>query len=93
MKTSVHVCAFKKTPLNWSHLGTLGKIFLTKKTVSQGVSFSPLCQVHFVLLLDHFILLRLKARKGREGSSCRLRVYPGLSAVLGLLHMITVHGM
>ena len=34
----------------------------------------------------HFIEAESKKGKGREGSSCRLRVCSGLSAVLGLLH-------
>lgn len=49
-------------------LEATGKIFLAEKNIGQGGVFFLLhVKLYFVLLLDDFILLRLKARQGRGG--------------------------
>lgn len=82
-------------PVNWSHFGSYGKIFLAEKNISQGGVFFLLhVKLHFVLLLDHFILLRLKARQGRGEKGAHTGCVGSVpSNVLGVLRVVTVHGI
>lgn len=72
-----------------------GKIFLAERNISQGGVFPPLhVKLYFVLLLDHFILLRLKARQGRGEKGADTGCGGSVpSNVLGVLRVVTVRGI